>query len=101
MKRMTLTLVSLLPALFFGAGLLVAWDHDTNKVSDPSGKISTPPIAQDAAPLWASVPETISPEWGAFFSKKGKGRDTPMPKITRTRMFRLCTATSRRVFRQP
>jgi len=29
--------------------------------------------------LWASVPETISPEWGAFFSKKGQGREMPMP----------------------
>ena len=37
------------------------------------------PAAQDATPLWASVPETISPEWGAFFSKKGQGRETPMP----------------------
>jgi acetyl esterase/lipase len=29
--------------------------------------------------VWANVPETISPEWGSFFSKKGQGRDTPVP----------------------
>ena len=36
-------------------------------------------LAQDTTPLWASVPETISPEWGAFFTEKGQGRETPMP----------------------
>ena len=29
--------------------------------------------------MWAHVPETISPEWGAFFTEKGQGRETPMP----------------------
>ena len=36
-------------------------------------------LAQDTTPLWANVPETISPEWGAFFTEKGQGREAPMP----------------------
>ena len=29
--------------------------------------------------MWAYVPETISPEWGAFFAEKGRGRERPVP----------------------
>lgn len=36
-------------------------------------------VAQDATPLWAHVPQTISPEWGTFFSEKGQGRERPVP----------------------
>jgi hypothetical protein len=79
MERMTLTFPSLLPAILLGAGLLAGCDDDAKEVGGPSGKISTPPAAKNAVPLWESVPETISPEWGAFFSKKGQGRETPMP----------------------
>ena len=45
-------------------------------VESPSDIVST---AEGVQPLWASVPETISPEWGEFFSKKGKSREIPMP----------------------
>ena len=76
---MTLTFPSLLPALLLGAGLLAACADDAKEVGAPSGKISAPTAAQNAAPLWASVPETISPEWGAFFSQKGRGRERPVP----------------------
>ena len=76
MKRMTLTIPSLLPALLLCAGFLATCAHDAKVVGDSSGKVSA---VQGATPLWASVPETISPEWGAFFSKKGQGRETPMP----------------------
>ncbi len=63
MKRMTSTLPLSLPALLLCAGLLAACTEE----------------AKDTTPLWASVPETISPEWGAFFSERGQGRETPMP----------------------
>jgi monoterpene epsilon-lactone hydrolase len=36
-------------------------------------------LAEDSAPLWKYVPETISPEWGAFISEKGKARDRQVP----------------------
>ena len=36
-------------------------------------------FAQNATPLWAHVPQTISPEWGKFFSEKGQGRERPVP----------------------
>ena len=29
--------------------------------------------------MWARAPETISPEWGEFFTEKGKGRERPLP----------------------
>ncbi len=35
--------------------------------------------APDEPPLWTYVPETISPEWGAFVAERGAGRDRPMP----------------------
>src|SRR5210317_1479598 len=73
---MTFTPPSFLLVLLLCAGLLVACGDDAPEVGNPSGKISA---EQDTTPLWASVPETISPEWGAFFSKKGQGRETPMP----------------------
>jgi len=34
---------------------------------------------ETTTPLWAHVPKTISPEWGALFSKKGRGREHQMP----------------------
>jgi acetyl esterase/lipase len=61
------------------AGLLAACADDANESVDPSGKISAPPDTQHTTPLWANIPETISPEWGAFFSEKGQGREKPMP----------------------
>ena len=36
-------------------------------------------VAQEALPLWAQVPATISPDWSAFFAEKGKVRDQAMP----------------------
>ena len=66
-------------ALLLCAGLLAGCTDDAKEVGDPTGKISAPPAAEDATPLLASVPETISPQWGAFFSEKGLGRATPMP----------------------
>jgi len=60
-------------------GLLAPCAGDAKEVGDSSGKIATPMFAQDTKPLWAYVPETISPEWGEVFSKKGKGRETPVP----------------------
>ncbi len=38
-------------------------------------------IAQAETPLWEHVPETISPEWGQFFSEKGQYRDRPLPAL--------------------
>jgi len=73
---MKLTFSSLLLALFLSAGLLVACADDANEAGNPSAKVAT---AQDPTPLWAYVPETISPEWGTFFSKKGQGREKPVP----------------------
>jgi acetyl esterase/lipase len=66
-------------ALLLCGGLLAACADDTSEPGDSSGEISTAPAEQDTTPLWASVPETISPEWAAFFSEKGQGRETPMP----------------------
>ena len=66
----------ILLALFIFAGLIVACADDTSEVDNPSNSVST---AQSVNPLWANVPETISPEWGAFFSEKGQGREKPMP----------------------
>ena len=58
------------------AGLLVACVNDAAALGDsPSEAYAT----NGTTPVWANVPETISPEWGAFFSKKGKGRETPVP----------------------
>jgi hypothetical protein len=71
MKRLLLLLLC--------GGVLAACADDANDVGDSSGTISAPPAAQDTTPLWANVPETISPEWGVFFSEKGQGRETPMP----------------------
>ena len=73
---MSFTFPSALSTLLLCAGLLVACTGDSPEPGSPSAEVST---AQDATPLWASVPETISPEWGAFFSKKGQGRETLMP----------------------
>ncbi|MGB3649497.1 MAG: alpha/beta hydrolase, partial [Desulfobulbales bacterium] len=36
-------------------------------------------FAEAASPLWEYVPDTISPEWGAFISEKGKGRENSVP----------------------
>ena len=36
-------------------------------------------FAEDETPLWAYVPDTISPEWGAFLLEKGQGRERPVP----------------------
>ena len=71
MKRLLLLLLC--------GGLLAACAHDAKEVGDPSGTTSALPAAQDTTPLWANIPETISPEWGAFFSERGQGRETPMP----------------------
>jgi len=79
MKRMTLILPSLLLALLLCSGLPAASADDAKEVGDPSGKGSAPLASQDATPLWANAPETISPEWGAFFAKKGQGRERPVP----------------------
>ena len=79
MKRMTLTLHFLLLTPFIFAGFLAGCAHDAKEVGDPSVKVSAPLAAHDATPLWSSVPKTISPEWGAFFSEKGQSRETPMP----------------------
>ena len=38
-----------------------------------------PAQAQDAVPLWAHVPETISPEWGPFLAERGLTRERPFP----------------------
>ena len=64
--------------LLLCGGLLAACADDAKEVSDLSGNTSAP-VAEDTKPLWANVPETISPEWGDFFFKKGQGRETPMP----------------------
>ncbi|MDH3786259.1 MAG: alpha/beta hydrolase [Acidobacteriota bacterium] len=64
--------------LLLCGGLLAACADDANDYGDPSGNTSAP-VAEDTKPLWANVPETISPEWGAFFSERGQGRETPMP----------------------
>lgn len=69
---MKMTFSSLLPAQLLCAGLLVACADSAKAVGDSPDKDSA---TQDATPVWANVPETISPEWGAFFSKKGQGRD--------------------------
>jgi len=36
-------------------------------------------FADNETPLWAYVPDTISPEWGAFLLEKGQGRDRQVP----------------------
>ena len=36
-------------------------------------------FAENETPLWAYVPNTISPEWGAFLLEKGQGRDKRVP----------------------
>ena len=76
MKRIALTSPSLLATLLLCAGLPVACADEAPEVGNPSTKVSA---VDGPTPLWASVPETISPEWGAFFTKKGQGRETPMP----------------------
>ena len=63
-------LVMLALAMLFASFTTLVNGEEAQKVT---------PAAQDTTPLWASVPETISPEWGAFFSEKGQGRETPMP----------------------
>jgi len=73
---MKLTSSSLLTALLVCAGLLVVCINDAAAFGDsPSEAYAT----DGTKPVWANVPETISPEWGAFFSKKGTGRETPVP----------------------
>jgi len=49
--------------LFLCAGLLAACTEE----------------AKDEPPLWMYVPETISPEWGAYISEKGQGRGRTVP----------------------
>ena len=56
--------------------VLVACASDAKSVGDSQGDVFATP---HATPEWANVAPTISPEWGAFFSKKGKGRETPVP----------------------
>ena len=34
---------------------------------------------EEETPLWAHTPETISPEWGAFFAEKGQNRGQVVP----------------------
>ncbi len=34
---------------------------------------------EEATPLWAHVPSTISPEWGDYLLQKGKGRHRRVP----------------------
>lgn len=36
-------------------------------------------IAKAPEPLWAHAPSTISPEWGPFLKRKGKGRQSKVP----------------------
>lgn len=39
-------------------------------------------FAQESnVPLWAYAPDTISPEWGAFFAEKGKEREHALPAL--------------------
>ena len=64
--------------LLMCSGLLAACTGNTQEVGGPSGDMSAR-VAEDTKPLWANVPKTISPEWGAFFSAKGQGREIPMP----------------------
>jgi len=67
---------SILLAPFIFVGLIVACANGGPAVDNPSTIVST---AESVEPLWANVPETISPEWGVFFSEKGQGREKPMP----------------------
>ena len=64
------TLNTLALAMLFAGFTTLASGEEAKKVTQ---------AGQDAMPLWASVPETISPEWGAFFTEKGQGREAPMP----------------------
>ena len=43
------------------------------------GIISAPAMTQAADPIWAYVPETISPEWGEFFENNGELRERKVP----------------------
>lgn len=43
------------------------------------GQLASISMAGDAKPLWVHVPDTISPEWGAFLSEKGQGRERTVP----------------------
>jgi len=43
------------------------------------GIMAAPAIAQEAGPLWAHVPETISPTWSEFYAKHGETRDQNVP----------------------
>jgi acetyl esterase/lipase len=81
---MTHTFPSLFFTLLLCAGLLVACADDLNEVGDPPGTMSASPAAEDKTPLWANVPETISPEWGEFFEKNGeiRGRGVPASEDT-------------------
>ena len=65
--------------LLMCGGLLAACADDPKEVGDPSGTTSALPAAQDTTPLWAIVPETISPEWGEFFAKFGEMREWGVP----------------------
>jgi acetyl esterase/lipase len=75
MKHVILTFPSLLPSLLLAVGLLVACTEKSIEVRKPSDEVS---VEQDVTPLWESVPTTISPEWGPFFSKRGKHRELQM-----------------------
>ena len=56
--------------LLLCGGLLAACADDAKEVGDPSGNTSAP-VAEDTKPLWANVPETISPEWGDVLLQEG------------------------------
>ena len=64
--------------LLLCGGLLAACADDAKEVSDLSGNTSAP-VAEDTTPLWANVPETISPEWGEVFAKTGEIRGRGVP----------------------
>jgi acetyl esterase/lipase len=61
------------------AVLLASCADEAKEVGDSSDNIVPPPASQSKTPLWASLPDTISPEWGAFLYEKGQGRETLMP----------------------
>ena len=60
-------------------GILAACADETNDVSDPPETDAALPAAPEPTPLWANVPETISPEWGEFFAKTGEIRGRGVP----------------------
>mgnify|MGYP003572433503 CR=1 FL=1 len=70
--------------LLLCGGLLAACADDANDLGDPSGTTSALPAAQDTTPLWAIVPETISPEWGELFVQFGEIRGRRVPASNHT-----------------